>query len=109
MIRITFYEADPSKPARALEGKPGDNLMSLAVKAGVDGVAADCGGTLTCATCHVMVREPWRSALPAMKSDEEGLLEFAACERTEGSRLSCQIALSDNMDGMEIDLPSSQY
>lgn len=108
-LRITFHEADASQPARTIEAKPGDNLMKLAVKGDVSGVAADCGGTLTCATCHVMVREPWLAMLPVMKGDEASMLDFAACERQPGSRLSCQITLQAGMDGMQIDLPASQY
>jgi 2Fe-2S ferredoxin len=72
-------------------------------------VAADCGGLLTCATCHVMVREPWRSTLPPMAEDESTMLDFTAASRNEGSRLSCQIVLDESMDGLTVDLPKSQY
>jgi 2Fe-2S ferredoxin len=75
----------------------------------VDGVAADCGGLLTCATCHVVVPEPWRSALPPVAAEENTMLDFTATTRCEGSRLSCQIVLSPALDGMMVELPRSQY
>jgi 2Fe-2S ferredoxin len=83
--------------------------MQAAVAAGVDGVAADCGGLLTCATCHVVVPEPWRSALPPVAAEENTMLDFTATTRCEGSRLSCQIVLSPALDGMMVELPRSQY
>jgi 2Fe-2S ferredoxin len=83
--------------------------MQAAVAAGVDGIAADCGGLLTCATCHVVVPEPWRSALPPVAAEENTMLDFTATTRCEGSRLSCQIVLSPALDGMMVELPKSQY
>lgn len=98
--RVTGYE---------ITGKPGESLMQAAVAAGVDGIAADCGGLLTCATCHVVVPEPWRSALPQVAAEENTMLDFTATTRCEGSRLSCQILLSPALDGMMVELPKSQY
>ena len=98
--RVTGYE---------ITGKPGESLMQAAVAAGVDGIAADCGGLLTCATCHVVVAEPWRSALPPPAADENTMLDFTATARCEGTRLSCQIVLSPALDGMMVELPRSQY
>ena len=80
-----------------------------AVDAGINGIAADCGGSLTCATCHVIVDPAFADKLPAMSEDEDGMLDFAACARQANSRLSCQITLTQEMDGMQIDLPASQY
>jgi ferredoxin, 2Fe-2S len=98
--RVTGYE---------ITGKHGESLMQAAVGAGVDGIAADCGGLLTCATCHVVVPEPWRSALPPVAAEENTMLDFTATTRCEGSRLSCQIVLSPALDGMMVELPRSQY
>ena len=98
--RVTGYE---------ITGKPGESLMQAAVAAGVDGVAADCGGLLTCATGHVVGPEPWRSALPPVAAEENTMLDFTATTRCEGSRLSCQIVLSPALDGMMVELPRSQY
>lgn len=108
MTQITFFEHDQAQ-GRTVKAKPGQSLMQVALAGDIDGVAADCGGTLTCATCHVMVREPWFSQLPPMQSDEQGMLEFAAVERQANSRLSCQIVVTESLDGMQVDLPESQY
>jgi len=109
MIKITLFENLVDIQGTSIEAKTGQSLMKAAVGANIEGVAADCGGTLTCATCHVMVREPWLSQLPAMTDDEDGMLDFAACARQANSRLSCQITLTDAMDGLQVDLPASQY
>lgn len=108
MISVIFFEHGQTE-GRTVQAKPGTNLMRAALGGDIEGVAADCGGTLTCATCHVHVREPWASQLPPMKGDEDGMLDFAACERQANSRLSCQIVLTEAMDGMVVDLPESQY
>jgi 2Fe-2S ferredoxin len=109
MIHITVFENAQDTQGKTITAKPGQTLMKAAIAADIEGVAADCGGTLTCATCHVMVREPWLSQLPAITDDEDGMLDFAACARQVNSRLSCQITLTQEMDGMQIDLPASQY
>jgi 2Fe-2S ferredoxin len=110
MIKIRLYPAGaPEGPAIELEGKPGQSLMQAAVAANVDGIAADCGGSLTCATCHVYVREPFSARLGAPSADETAMLEFTAAPRRSTSRLSCQIPLDDDLDGFEADLPPTQY
>ncbi len=83
--------------------------MEAAVAAGVEGIAADCGGMLTCATCHVMVREPFASQLPPPDSEELAMLAFTATPGTPASRLSCQIRLTAALDGLTVELPASQY
>lgn len=109
MINIVIFESATDTQGTTVQGKPGQSLMKAAVAANIDGVAADCGGTLTCATCHVMVREPWLSQLPAISADEDSMLDYAASPRQPNSRLSCQINLTDALDGMQIDLPATQY
>jgi 2Fe-2S ferredoxin len=109
MIELVIFENAADTQGTPITAKAGQTLMKAAIAADIEGVAADCGGTLTCATCHVMVREPWSSQLPAMTDDEDGMLDFAACARQANSRLSCQITLTDAMNGMQIDLPVSQY
>ena len=108
MIEIFFFEHGQSK-GRRVSAKPGQSLMQVALAGNIDGVAADCGGTLSCATCHVMVREPWCAQLPPVQSDEAGMLDFAAVTRQANSRLSCQVILTEYLNGMEVDLPASQY
>lgn len=107
-IRITLH-FHGRVDGRTIDADTGGSLMRAAVSAGVDGIAADCGGTLSCATCHVHVREPWRSRLPAPADDELSMLEFTASPRDPSSRLSCQVVLTDTLDGLEVDLPPTQY
>ena len=111
MITVHFIaHGDPDSPDSAhLQCKTGQRLMQAALSGGVDGIAADCGGSLTCATCHVFVREPWAGQLPAASADEQGMLDFAAEPRRANSRLSCQIRLTEALDGLTVDLPASQY
>jgi 2Fe-2S ferredoxin len=108
MIRIHFFAAGAAA-ATTLEARPKQSLMEAAVGANVAGIEADCGGLLTCATCHVYVREPFASRLPAPADDELGMLEFTASPRRANSRLSCQITLTDDLDGLAVDLPASQH
>lgn len=75
--------------------------------AGVDGIDADCGGQLSCATCHVKIDPQWQGKLPEACIDELEMLEFAV-DLGEGSRLSCQIIVSDEMDGLTVHVPESQ-
>lgn len=89
--------------------KTGQSAMEAAVAANVDGIAADCGGMLTCGTCHVYVREPHASLLQAPAPDELAMLEFVAAPRRANSRLSCQIVLTEALDGLTLDLPDTQY
>jgi ferredoxin, 2Fe-2S len=89
--------------------KIGQSLMQGATHAGVEAIAADCGGSLTCATCHIYVDTAWADKLPAPSADELSMLEMTAAQRQTGSRLSCQILASQTMDGMEITLPETQY
>jgi 2Fe-2S ferredoxin len=107
MIKIHLVAAGGAETT--LEVRTGQSLMEAAVAANVDGIAADCGGLLTCATCHVYVREPFAAQLPPPQADELGMLEFTAAPRRPTSRLSCQIELQPALDGLTVDLPPAQY
>ena len=107
MIRIHLVAADGGQTT--LEVKAKGSLMEAAVKNDVAGIEADCGGLMTCATCHVYVREPFAAQLPPPSEDELGMLAFTAAERRANSRLSCQIALSEALDGLVVDLPDAQH
>ena len=107
MIRIHLVAADGGQTT--LEVKPRGSHMEAAVKNDVDRIDADGGGLMTCATCHVYVREPFAAKLPAASADELGMLGFTAAERRANSRLSCQIALSEELDGLIVDLPDAQH
>jgi 2Fe-2S ferredoxin len=107
MITINFIATD-GRSTRAT-GKIGKSLMETAVAGGVAGIAADCGGLLTCATCHVHVREPFATQLPPPDAEELAMLAFTAAPRLANSRLSCQIKLTAALDGLTVELPSTQY
>ena len=106
-ITINFIAAH-ADPISA-RGKIGQNLMEAAVAAGVNGIAADCGGMLTCATCHVMVAAPFAALLRPADGEEQAMLAFTATPATPASRLSCQIILSPELDGLTVELPATQY
>jgi 2Fe-2S ferredoxin len=107
MPTIHFVHAD-GHPL-TIEAPPGRSLMRAAVGAGVEAIVADCGGTLSCATCHVMLDEPWRSRVGAPGADEDAMLELTAAPREPGSRLACQIVLDAALDGLVVRLPARQY
>ena len=106
-ITINFIAADSSRASH--KGKIGQSLMTAATASDIDGIAADCGGLLTCATCHVFVAEPFASNLPPPDADELAMLAFTATPRQPNSRLSCQITLTAALDGLTVELPASQY
>jgi 2Fe-2S ferredoxin len=106
---IKIHLMGPGAAATTLEVKAGESLMQAAVAANVRGMEADCGGLLTCATCHVYVREPFAAQLPPPQDDELGMLEFTASPRRPNSRLSCQIELTAALDGLTVDLPANQH
>jgi ferredoxin, 2Fe-2S len=111
MITIHFiaFNAQSSGAIATLKADSGQSLMQAAVDANLPGIEADCGGLLTCATCHVHVREPFAGLLPPPDAEEDAMLEFTATPRTTGSRLSCQIHLTPELDGLTVDLPASQH
>lgn len=111
MITVHFVATgkDGEKTSTPVRCAPGQNLMGAALANQIDGIAADCGGMATCATCHVYVREPHASQLPAPESAEVAMLDFTASPRQANSRLSCQIELTEALDGLTVDLPPSQH
>ncbi|MDT7929206.1 MULTISPECIES: 2Fe-2S iron-sulfur cluster-binding protein [unclassified Tepidimonas] len=112
VITVRFVTPGPHGPVddREVEvAADGRSLMKAAVEAGIDGIAADCGGNLTCATCHVIVPDAWRDRLPPLSADEDTMLDYTAVERQPGSRLSCQIRLGPALDGLVVELPARQY
>ncbi len=87
-----------------LNGRPGETLMQLARAAGLP-VLGECNGSLACATCHVVVDPVWADRLPPVSDDEEAMLDTVFDLRPT-SRLSCQIPLSDALDGLRVSLPT---
>lgn len=103
---ITFIQ--PSGEQFDVLADEGDSLMRAAIVNDVPGIEADCGGSLACATCHVYVDKHWFDRLPPMGDAENEMLEMTACERQPNSRLSCQLRISSNLDGIVVQLPERQ-
>jgi 2Fe-2S ferredoxin len=106
---ITVHLQTPEGATLTVQGRAGRSLMRAAVDAGIEGIAADCGGCLTCATCHVIVAPEWAARLPQPSADERAMLEMTASPAEAGSRLSCQIELAPELDGLAVRLPAMQY
>jgi 2Fe-2S ferredoxin len=86
----------------------GDSVMEGAIKNGVDGIVAECGGACMCATCHVYVDETWLNQLTPIAEDENAMLDTTACPRRPNSRLSCQIPVTKELDGLTVRTPETQ-
>ena len=105
MARITYILHHGTE--HTVEAEPGMTVMEAAVKNGIPGIAAECGGACACATCHVYVTEAWREAAGSPEQMEEDMLDFAFDVRSE-SRLSCQIKITDALDGLVVRIPEKQ-
>jgi ferredoxin, 2Fe-2S len=105
MPRIIFTE--PSGARREIDAPLGISVMEAAVQNGVAGIVALCGGACACATCHVYVDPQWLPKLAPREDMEEGMLE-SAWETRANSRLSCQIQVTANLDGLEVSVPQRQ-
>jgi ferredoxin, 2Fe-2S len=92
-----------------ISGKTGKTLMEAATASGVDGIAADCGGLMTCATCHVIVMDKFAPLLPPPDDEELAMLAVTASPSEPHSRLGCQIKRTAALDGLAVRLPASQY
>jgi ferredoxin, 2Fe-2S len=106
MPRVTYI--DIAGKETTLDIPVGTSVMQAAVLHGVDGIVAECGGSCMCATCHVYVREDQLGMTPAMGEDEDAMLEGAASPRRANSRLSCQLVVAPEMDGLVVYTPETQ-
>lgn len=95
----------PDGRAISAEVPEGHNLMEAALSAGVPGIVGECGGTLSCATCHVQVAEDWAAATGGPGDFEDAMLDAADGERTATSRLSCQLVMGPGLDGIVLRVP----
>ena len=106
MAKITYIEFDGAE--HPIDVRNGLSVMEGAVKNNVPGIDADCGGACACATCHVYVDPAWTDKTGAVSPMEESMLDFA--EGVEpNSRLSCQIKVTDALDGLVVRMPESQH
>ena len=105
MPKITYKDRDGNSKTVDVENSL--SVMEGAVQNDIPGIDADCGGGMACATCHVYVNEDWFDKLPPKEDGEEDMLDMAF-EPKQNSRLSCQIVVSDELDGLVVNIPSKQ-
>ena len=105
MPKITYIEHNGKN--HTIEVANGLSVMEGAVLNNIPGIDADCGGSMACATCHVYVKEDWFNRLPKKENGEEDMIDMAY-EPNKFSRLSCQITVSDEIDGLIVQLPKKQ-
>jgi 2Fe-2S ferredoxin len=106
MAKITYIEHNGTQ--HVIDVKSGLSVMEGAIKNNIPGIDADCGGACACATCHVYVQDQWLTKTGEKSAMEESMLDFA--ENVEpNSRLSCQIKVSDALDGLVVTMPESQH
>ena len=106
MAKITYIEFNGA--AHTVDVKVGNSVMEGAIKNNVPGIDADCGGACACATCHVYIPDEWRGAVGDRSDMEESMLDFAENVK-DNSRLSCQIKVTDALDGLTVTMPESQH
>lgn len=105
MARITFIDADGTR--YEVEAENGSTVMENAIRNGVPGIEAECGGACACATCHVYIGEEWSAVTGEPEPMEEDMLDFAY-ELRPNSRLSCQIRVTDELEGLVVTVPERQ-
>lgn len=105
MVKVTFVDARGE--ARTVEGEVGATVMETAIRNAIPGIEAECGGACACATCHVYIDDAWTKAVGPAQPMEEDMLDFAFDVRPT-SRLSCQIKLKPDLDGLIVTTPPRQ-
>jgi len=105
MPKITYIDSTGNQ--KTIDVSKGLSVMEGAIQNNVPGIDADCGGGMACATCHVYVKEEWFDKLPKKEDGEEDMLDMAY-EPKKNSRLSCQLIVSDQIDGLIVNLPEKQ-
>ena len=105
MPKINYLEHGGKK--HTIEVANGLTVMEGAIQNNIPGIDADCGGGMACATCHVYVKDEWLDKLPQKEDGEEDMLDMAF-EPKQNSRLSCQLTVSDELDGLVVNIPSKQ-
>jgi 2Fe-2S ferredoxin len=105
MVQITYI--DSAGTPRTVDAEVGSTVMESAIKNDVPGIEAECGGACACATCHVYIEETWRARTGEPSPMEEDMLDFGYDVRPN-SRLSCQIKVTDELDGLVVRVPERQ-
>ena len=106
MAKITYINADGT--SRTIDAELGSTVMEAAIRNAIPGIEAECGGACACATCHVYVDEAWREKVGAPTPMEEDMLDFGFDVRPN-SRLSCQIKVTQALDGLVVRMPEGQH
>ncbi len=106
MCEIVFI--DSAGRETRVKAQEGETLMAVAVRSGIDGIVAQCGGALACGTCHCYIEQPHLDLLPPPSEEEATMIEFVM-EPAPNSRLSCQVLASNVVDGMRVVVPDSQH
>jgi ferredoxin, 2Fe-2S len=104
--KVTFVH--PDNTSQELEVENGMSVMQAAIANDIEGIVAECGGSMMCATCHVYVQESDLARTPEMRPEEDEMLEFTASPRLATSRLSCQLVMTEALDGLVVHLPEEQ-
>jgi len=105
----SIFFVSPDQDPVEVQANVGSSVMHVAQLSRVDGILGECGGAAACATCHVYVDETFVDRLPMMDIQEDEMLAFVATERRPNSRLSCQIPMTEALDGLVIHLPERQF
>lgn len=106
MPKVVYVSAGGDE--RVVDATAGDSVMATAVRSGVPGIIGECGGNVSCGTCHVWVRPEFSDAVGGPGDLEEDLLDLGASDRRGTSRLSCQIVVRPELDGLTVDVPPVQ-
>ena len=106
MPKVIFITPDGAR--HAVDVDTGYSVMEAAINNNIDGIVAECGGACACATCHSYVDDAWSDKMPPMDDMEDSMLD-AAFERKDNSRLTCQIEVNDNLDGLVIHVADNEY
>lgn len=104
--KVTLVHPDNTR--QELEIDLGTSVMQAAIANDIEGIVAECGGSMMCATCHVYVEESDLPRTPEMRPEEDEMLEFTASPRQATSRLSCQLVMTEALDGLVVHLPEEQ-
>ena len=105
MPKVTYN--DHAGNSKTINIENGLSVMEGAIQNDIPGIDADCGGSMSCATCHVYIKEDWYNKLPKKEMGEDDMLD-QAYEPNSNSRLSCQIMVSDDLDGLSVYMPEKQ-
>jgi len=104
--KVVYVGSDGDQ--RIVDAAVGESVMSAALRNGVPGIIGECGGNNSCATCHVIVRPEFSEAVGGPNDLEDDLLDLGVTDRQDCSRLGCQIELTDELDGLTVDVPAQQ-